>query len=289
MKLFHIISNPVAGKDKSKKNLELVKGILDANGVPYKTHTSACEHDATEIVRKLTEEGATEIIALGGDGTLHEVLNGIADPSVCNLGLIPSGTGNDFAERAGIPLDAEKAMDLILKSEAKPTDYLEVDGVRCMNVAGFGIDVDVLERCKRGKLKGKIKYLLSLVQSLFAYKCNKVKIECEGKTEEREVLITATCNGSQFGGGLQICPVADIADGKIDVITVDELGGKLKTVKALLTLLKGKILEHPAARHFLCERICVTPEVPCTVQLDGEIYKNLRFDVSLKKGLKFYR
>ena len=124
---------------------------------------------------------------------------------------------------------------------------------------------------------------------MFAYKCGKVKIECEELSGEREVLIAATCNGSQFGGGLQICPIADIADGKMNVVLVDELGGKIKTVKALLALLKGKVLEHPKATHFLTEKIRVTPETPCTVQLDGELYKNLSFEVSLCKGLKFYR
>lgn len=291
MKKYHIISNPAAGrkKEKTKNTLELVENVFLKNGVAFETHLSQGEKDATRIVRELTQAGETEIIAHGGDGTLHEVLNGIADPALCNLGLIPSGTGNDFAEKIGLPLDPVKAAELILNGEAKPTDYLEVGGVRCMNVAGIGMDVDVLERCKRGKLKGKIKYLLSLVQSLFSFKGIKVQIESEGVVEERDVLIAAACNGSQFGGGIRICPVADVSDGKLDAVIVDCIGGKMKIIKAFIELMKGRILEYASAKHFTCEKLKFTPASPCTVQLDGELYKDLDFTVQLRGGLKFYR
>ncbi len=291
MKKFHIISNPVAGKkkDKTKNALELVEGVFLKNGVDFQTHFSQGEKDATRIVRELTLAGETEIVAHGGDGTLHEVLNGIVDPSVCNLGLIPSGTGNDFAEKVGLPLDPVKAAEFILNGKAKPTDFLEVGGVRCMNVAGLGMDVDVLERCQKGKNKGKAKYLLSLLQSLFAYKGIKVQIESEGVQEERDVLIAAACNGSQFGGGIRICPVADVADGKLDAVIVDCIGGKMKIIKAFMQLMKGKILEYPSAKHFTCDKLKFAPFSPCTVQLDGELYKGLDFTVQVCSGLKFYR
>ena len=291
MKKFHIISNPVAGKkkNKTKNTLELIESVFLKNGVDFQTHFSQGQKDATRIVRELTLAGETEIIAHGGDGTLHEVLNGIAEPARCNIGLIPSGTGNDFAEKIGLPLDPVKATELILNGEAKPTDFLEVGGVRCMNVAGLGMDVDVLERCQKGKMKGKMKYLLSLLQSLFAYKGIKVQIESEGVQEERDVLIAAACNGSQFGGGIRICPVADVADGKLDAVIVDCIGGKLKIIKAFMQLMKGKILEYPSAKHFTCDKLKFTPFSPCTVQLDGELYKDLDFTVQVGGGLKFYR
>ncbi len=289
MKKYHIISNPTAGKTKAKKNLELVENVFRKNGAQFQIHLSECEKDATRIVKELTTSGETEIIAHGGDGTLHEVLNGIADPTLCNLGLIPSGTGNDFAEKIALPSDPIKAAELILHGAAKPTDYLEVNGVRCMNVAGIGMDVEVLERCKKGKLKGKIKYLFSLVQSLFAFKGIKVRIESEGVSEDRDVLIAATCNGSQFGGGIRICPVADVADKKLNAVIVDCIGGKIKIIKAFLQLMKGKILEYPLTKHFLCEKLQFIPKQPCTVQLDGELYKDLEFNVSVHGGLNFYR
>lgn len=287
--MYHIILNPTAGKKKSVKNLTVVERILAERGVDFEVYPTSAVHDATDIAKRLTLAGANELIVLGGDGTLHEVLSGIDNLATCRLGLVPSGTGNDFAGRVGIPMDVEKALKIILDGETKLTDYLEVGGVRCMNVAGVGMDVEVLERCKKGKLKGKLKYLMSLVKSLFAYKGLPVTIESEGQSEKRDVLIAAACNGTQFGGGIAICPVAEVDDGKMDVVIVDCIGGKMKIIKAFIQLLKGKILEYPAAKHFLCERVQFTPDTPCTVQLDGELYTDLRFDVKICKGLQFYR
>ena len=289
MKTYHIISNPVAGQEKIKKKILTVEKIFSAKGVPYQTHFTECVGDATEITKKLTQAGEQEIIALGGDGTLHEVLNGLYDPAACRLGLIPSGTGNDFAEKIGLSKDPETATKFILENEPKPTNYIQIGDKRCMNVAGLGMDVDVLERCKKGKLRGKIKYLMSLLQSLFKYKGCKIKVTVDGKEEEHDALIGAVCNGSQFGGGIKICPPAKVDDDKLNAVIVECIGGKIKLIKALLQLLKGKIIEYPATKHFLCEKVSIIPQTPCTLQMDGELYKNVTFDVKVGKGLLFYR
>lgn len=287
--MYHVILNPVAGKKKAKKNLAVTERIFKERGIAYEAHQTCAARDAEYIARTLTTAGETELIVIGGDGTLHEVLNGIVDPSKVKLGLIPSGTGNDFAEKAGIPENAEKALALILDGEAKETDYLEVGGKRCMNVAGIGMDVDVLERCNRGKLKGKMKYLLSLIQSLFAFKGLPIRIESEGIEEKHDALIAAACNGSQFGGGIEICPAAEPDDQLIDIVVVDCIGGKWKIIKAFIELMKGRVLQYPLTTHFRAERVRFSSDTPVTAQLDGELYKELEFDVKLCKGLRFYR
>ena len=287
--MYHIILNPVAGKKKALKNLAVVEKNMQALGIAYETHKTCAVHDAEDIARRLTLAGETDIIVIGGDGTLHEVLNGIVDPTQVRLGLIPSGTGNDFAERIGIPESTEKALSFIIDGEAKETDYLEVGGKRCMNVGGIGMDVDVLERCNKGKLKGKIKYLMSLIKSLFAFKGLPVFIESDGVEQKRDVLIAAACNGSQFGGGIAICPAACPDDHLIDVVVVDCIGGKLKIIKAFMELMKGRVLEYPLTTYFRCERVRFTPDTPCTAQLDGELYTDLEFDVKICRGLRFFR
>ncbi|MBE7084597.1 MAG: diacylglycerol kinase family lipid kinase [Clostridiales bacterium] len=289
MSVYHILSNPTAGKNRAIKNLKKVEEILRKKGVAYEVHLSKAEKDAEKIVRELTEAGETEIIVIGGDGTLHEALNGIADVSACRLGLIPSGTGNDFAENLGLPKKVEDALDLILNGEARETDYVDVGGVRCMNVAGVGMDVDVLERCQRGRLKGKIKYLLSLIRSLFAFKGYQVEMQSGDRKETYDVLLAAVCNGSQFGGGVRICPVADSTDGKLNAVFVARPGGKWKIIKAFISLMKGKILEKPITTAFLCEEIKIIPKTKCAMQLDGELYKEYDFTAKVCKGLRFYR
>ncbi len=287
--MYHLILNPVAGRKKALKNLETVERLFEKRNIEYAVHKSLAERDATQIARDLTKNGETELIVLGGDGTLHEVLNGIENPSACRLGLIPSGTGNDFADTAGIPLNAEKAALQILEGVARDTDYLEINGVRSMNVAGLGMDVEVLEHCRQGKMKGKIKYVMSLLKCLFAFKGCQIVVKSEGREEAHSVLLAAACNGRCFGGGIQVCPAANVEDGKLDVIVVDCIGGKWKIIKAFMILMKGGILEYPATTHYTCEEVSFLPLSPCSVQLDGEIYKELPFNVKVKSGLKFYR
>ena len=286
--MYHIIFNPTAGKKIAQKNLVIVEKLLKERGLPFETHKTCAVRDAQEIARRLTLAGEADIIVMGGDGTLHETLNGIVDFTNVRVGLIPSGTGNDFAGRVGIPMDAEKAMSIIIDGEAKETDYLEFGGVRCMNVGGAGIDVDVLERCQRGKLKGRLKYFKCLLQSLLTFKGIPVVIESEGVERKHNALVAAACNGSQLGGGMCICPTASVEDGLMDVVIVDCIG-KMKLIGALIQLMKGKILEYSLTTHFLCERVRVTSDKPFAVQLDGEIYRDLQFDVKVGKGLRFYR
>lgn len=285
----HIIVNPVSGKKRSLKNLRIVETLLKERHIVYEVHTMTAVGAAEEIVRELTERGENDIVVLGGDGTLHEVLNGIADPTQCRVALVPSGTGNDFAEKLGIPLKAADAVKLFLENEPKDVDYLQVGNRRCMNVAGLGMDVEVLERCQRGKMRGKLKYFVSLLKTFFVFKGYAIIMRKEDGTEERhEALLAAACNGSQFGGGIPICPPAEVNDGMMNVMVVDHIKGKWQLMKALLTLMKGKMPQYYHATHFLCESVRFEPLNPCTVQLDGELYPKLPFEAKIGKGLKMY-
>lgn len=287
--MYHIIANPTAGSKKVVRTLKKVEKLLQEKGVEYTVHPTTHKGEGREIAEELTQKDGVEIIALGGDGTVHEVLNGIRDVSKCRFGIIPSGTGNDFAATANLPYKAEKALEIILNGEVKDTDYLEVGDKRCMNVGGMGIDVDVLVRCSKGKQAGKIKYLRNLVVSLFKYKGSEVTVECEGEIFTKKALVAVACNGKKFGGGIPICPVADLGDDKMDVIVVECLKSRWDVIRALVILLRGKIMDYPHKRYFKTDKVKITPKNPAIVNLDGELYENLPFDVKVRHGLKMYR
>ncbi|MBQ8320290.1 MAG: diacylglycerol kinase family lipid kinase [Clostridia bacterium] len=287
--MLHLIANPIAGTKKVVKNLKKIRAILDARGVEYVVHETTHRGEGKELAERLTEEDGVEIVVVGGDGTLHEVLNGIRDVSKCRLGLIPSGTGNDFAAAANIPCDAEAALEIILNGEAKDTDYLSVGGKRCMNVSGMGIDVDVLVRYNKGKKKSKFQYLKNLIVSFFKFNGYEVTVECEGETFDMKSLIVVACNGNQFGGGIPISPNSKVDDRKLDVIAVECFKSKWSILKAFIILMRGKIMGYPHKRYFLAEKVKVTPKQPSVVNLDGELYENLAFDVELCHGLHMYR
>ena len=287
--MFHIISNPKAGKKKSRKVIEIVKEIFGKRGVDYTLYETQEAGDGTKFAKQASEEGATDFIVVGGDGTVNEVLNGLKEPEKCRLGIVPAGTGNDFVEAVGIPMDPQEAVLNILDGEALETDYLTFGDVRCMNIGGLGIDVDVLERCRRGKMHGKLKYITSLITSLFTFKGVKVSIEEDGEMKERNTLLVACCNGKQFGGGIPICPVAEVDDGKMDVMLVDLLGGVFSIVKAFITLMKGKIMTYPLVTHIRTDKIKIQPLEPCPSQLDGEILSDVDFTVQVCQGLRVFR
>ena len=131
--MLHIITNPIAGKGKSARYRQIIEDRLRAKAIPHRFHETRSPGDGIRIARQLTlsdSQKCFDIVAMGGDGTLHEVLNGIADPTKVRLGIIPCGSGNDFAAVAGIPATAEGALDVLLGGEVRFTDYLECGGIR---------------------------------------------------------------------------------------------------------------------------------------------------------------
>ena len=266
--MIDIIVNPVANGKKALKCAAAAEKRLKERGAEYRIHYTNAPKHATEIARELSKTSDT-IVALGGDGTINEVFNGI-DVDKVKLGLIPCGSGNDFVASANIPTDTEAAVDLILDGEAKPTDFMVCGGVRGLNIIGTGIDVDILKRCRKSKvLKGKLQYVFSLVIS--------------EEREEKEALIACVGNGKRFGGGIRMCPEAEIDDGKLDFV----IAGKLKKRKipgAFVKLMKGKILEQDFTTFERIEHIRLEFDKPVTIQIDGEFYDDIDFDLSVVKG-----
>ena len=287
--MYCFIVNPQANRGKAGKTARTLRKILEEKEIPHAFYYTKKPGEGKEIAKMLCDRGETLIVAVGGDGTMHEVFNGI-DPERTEFGLIPCGSGNDFAATAGIPTDPEKALDLILHGEAKPTDYMNCDGVRGLNIIGTGIDVEILKRCRRIRFpKGKLQYLVSLIVSLIRFKFYTFHIEENGKTETKRALIACVGNGTRFGGGIRMCPKAVIDDGKLDFV----VAGKLKKSKiphAFIQLMKGNILKQDFTSFERVEHIRLEFDKPVTIQIDGELYDDIDFDLSIvKSGVKIFR
>ena len=287
--MYHIIYNPTARKGKSKKVLKQIEEFFNSEHVEYKLYKTDRKGCAEELANRLSASEENILVAVGGDGTIHEVLNGLQDPKKTKLCLIPAGTGNDFCAAAGIGLDVKKTLQILLHGEAKETDYIEAFGRRCMNAGGLGIDVDVLERCARGSLNGKIKYLVSFIQSVILFRGYKVRIKINGEEFEENALFAQACNGHRIGGGIVVCPGAKIDDGKLEVVAVPRLGF-FALIATFIAVMQGKIFSRPEAKHFYGEEVEIIPDVPRCVQLDGEIYQNCTsFKAKICHGLRIYR
>lgn len=290
--MLHFIYNPIAGKGRTRRVREALESRLSAAKAAYAFHETKGHRSATDIVRKLTGGGeeTVDIVSMGGDGTLHEVLNGMADPGRVRLGIIPCGSGNDFAAVAGIPSAPDGALDLLLNGEAKFTDYMECSGVRGINAIGTGIDVDILRRYNGMKLlKGSAAYLASLIITLFSYKPKRFSEVVGDERRLHRAFIACAGNGQRIGGGISICPEAVLDDGLLDIVIVDDISAPAIPA-AFMKLMKRKILEHPKTTFRQADSLRIEPEAPMPVQIDGEIYENLPFDVRVVSNrLRVYR
>ena len=287
--MLHFIYNPQAGNGRAERARQIIELLL--RDAPHAFHMTRDRNDATAIARQLTSgPEETDIVAMGGDGTLHEVLNGLCDPFRARLGLIPCGSGNDFAAAAGIPTDPVRALGIIRSGEAKPTDYLECAGVRGINAIGTGIDVEILRRYARmNVLHGSAAYLASLILTLFSYRAKAFREVAEGGEKPHRALIACCGNGQCIGGGIPVCPEAAIDDGLMDIVIVDDIS-RPRIPGAFMKLMKRQILTLPSTDFKRASALHLASDGPMPVQIDGEIYEDLPFDVHLVTGqLRVYR
>lgn len=288
-----IIINPIAGGKHGKKIKKALLAVIDRlheRKIKYTIHQTEKKGHAKELTAKLINEGAEVIVALGGDGTLHEVINGFTSFENTALGLIPCGTGNDFATALGLPKDPVKALDLILDGEPKYTDFMQMPTVRGINIIGMGIDVDVLKKYENLKKKNKLGYTKCLIKTLFNFDYTDFTVELDGqKIIDYRSFIACIANGHVYGGGIPICPIANPTDNKLDFLAVKEIK-RSKIINAFLKLKKGKILTLPQSEHTPCQKIKITTKTPYTINVDGELYDNVPFEVQIVSNkLKMYR
>ena len=265
------IVNPTAGNGRSTATCQAVCKKLDASGVAYELLQTDHPTHATELAREAAARGVDTVIAIGGDGTVTETAAGLHGTRTA-LGIIPSGTGNDFIKTAGIPMEWEAALDLILTRPARPVDTGRINEQFFINSCGAGFDVVTLDYAEKAKkyVRGLLPYLYGVICAIFAYKPKEMRIEIgENTVLEGKYIICSVANGRFFGGGIPIAPMAAVTDGLLDVLVVDNVP-RWKLPAYLVPLLRGKLHECKIAHRFLTER-CSIVSRGMRVNLDGEI------------------
>ncbi len=287
-----IIANPIAGGKKGKKmqkNLKKIKERLIERKIEYRIHTTEYKGHGTTLTKELINGGAKNIICMGGDGTLHEVINGFDNFDQVNLGLIPCGTGNDFAHAIGLPKDPLKALDVILEQKAKYTDFLQLPTVRGINIVCMGIDVDVLIRYSKLKRKNKIGYTWCLLRTLFNFRYSDFTANIDGEEKKLTSFIACIANGPVYGGGIPICPPANPTDNELDFIAVTKIKKFIIPIK-FIQLITGKIMKFKQTVYTRGKKVKITTPHPYTVNVDGELYPDILFEVEVVSNkLKMYR
>lgn len=289
--MYYIIANETHLKGKGMHRLETVKKVFDGAGKDYEVLLTRKKDDAKLHAERITSSGEEcTIIAMGGDGTLHDILNGIKNFDKCSLGLIPFGTGNDFAATAKIPKSVKEAAEIIAFKAPKYIDFIELSsGLRSINSVGMGIDVDILNRVYSKNMRGRTKYLRALIPSLMRFKSCNFTLKYDGKLERHYGLIAALGNGKQFGGGITMFPHAEIDDGYLDLAIVDYIS-KPKMIGAFFKLLLGKVDKIKKVTFVKTKAATfIHEDENYTLQAEGELYDNVPFEAHIVENkLKFY-
>lgn len=287
--MYHFIINPKSSSGKGIRYWWLVKSELDTRQIAYAAYFTKQEGHAIELAEQICSKfsGIKNIVVLGGDGTLNEVINGITDFDQVILGYIPSGSSNDLARSLQIPKDPLKALENVLK----PTRYQYLDyGVisfqdaeikprRFCCSSGMGYDAAVCVEVQASPLKkrlnrfgaGKLIYLSIAMKQLFTIKPMDVTILVDGikkDTFEKALLVSGMIHKYE-GGGCMMAPEADPTDGKLSVCLVHGLS-RIKSLFLLPTLLFGKHVFFKGIESFHCKDIEIIANREAAVHTDGE-------------------
>lgn len=272
MRIF--IVNPVSGNGRGRKVWARVRQLLKYHRIPFQVYTAEHPGHATEIARSVARQtGVTAVVAVGGDGTVHEVGNGLIGSEV-PLGYIPAGSGNDFALAQNIPFNPEQALKRVLRHRVKTIDTAAMDGRSMIGFAGIGFDGQVAEMVNRSALKrwmGRFSYIAGFIQTLQRFQPTDISLSVDGHWYEYEnVWFVVIANIPNYAGGMIICPDARYDDGQLDICCVKNMS-RSELLKMFPTVYRGAHVHHSSITVKRGTNIAITSLTPLTVHADGEV------------------
>ena len=264
-----LIINPAAGNGRASTLSKRVISEFEGRGIDFDYEYSTAPRHAVEISRKASTE-FQKVIAIGGDGTVNEVGEGVVGTDAI-LGVIPLGSGNDFAKENGIPVKITDAIDFNLSDDFHEIDVIKVNDRISLNTAGVGFNGIVSEVVKRIKyLKGMSVYVWGVVKTAAKYKSIPIRISLNERFIEDNIFMIAICNSKREGGGFIVAPDAKNNDGLFDV-TIIRHTGYLKLLLNLDKALTGNLNKLKEVETIKGESIIIESEYPMPVHVDGEV------------------
>lgn len=272
MKRARIIYNPTSGREAFKKALPNVMQRLEQSGYETSAHATTCSGDATDAAKKAVERHFDIVIAAGGDGTINEVINGLAGlEKRPKVGIIPMGTTNDFARAIHVPRNIDKAVDIVIEGFTKPLDIGRVNDQYFINIAGGGklteLTYEVPSKSKT--LLGQLAYYLKGIEMLPSIHPTKVQIEYDGKWFEGDIMLFLVSNSNSVGGFEKLAPNADMSDGLFDLIILKK-ANLAEFIRIVNSAIKGNHILDERVIYAKANRIKIHTKEKMQLNLDGE-------------------
>lgn len=272
MKRARIIYNPTAGREIFRKHIADVLQKLEQAGYETSCHATTHEGDATVAAKQAVERGFDVIIASGGDGTLNEVVAGVSPfEKRPKIGLIPTGTTNDFARALRIPRDIEEAVEIIVRGESVPVDVGLMNERHFINIAGGGrlteLTYDVPSKLKT--ILGQLAYYLKGIEMLPSIHSTQMRIEYDGEVFDGEAMLFLIGLTNSVGGFEKLAPNASINDGKFTLIILKKCT-IAEFIRVVSLALRGEHVDDPLVIYTKAEKVSVSSSDEVLLNLDGE-------------------
>ncbi|ETP68999.1 diacylglycerol kinase [Planococcus glaciei] len=272
MKRARIIYNPTSGRELFRKHLPEVLEKMEKAGYETSCHATTGEGDATVAASIAVNRNYDLIVAVGGDGTLNEVVAGVSQfEKRPKIGLIPMGTTNDFARAVHIPRDINKAVDIIIQGKSIPVDVGMMNERYFINIAGGGRLTELTYEVP-SKLKtvlGQLAYYLKGIEMLPSIRASNVRIEYDGQVFDDKAMLFLIGLTNSVGGFEKLAPDASINDGKFTLLILKELN-MAEFIRVASLALRGEHLSDPHVIYAKASKISVSSSERVLLNLDGE-------------------
>lgn len=269
-----VILNPAAGRGRARRAWATVEPALRDAGLAFEEVVEERPKLAIGLAADAARAGFDVIAAVGGDGTVHEVANGIMAAAVTPqpaLAIIPGGTGNDFARGVGIPKDPLAAGRLLLNGARRRVDIGRVNDRYFVSISGVGFDAEVAARVNGWPkwIGGTSVYVAAILNMLVAYRCVPTRVTVDGAEQQLRMFLIAAANTPWYGGGMYMAPDANPDDGALEIIMARDLG-KIETLGLLPKVFSGAHLRHRKVTHQSAREVRVESDAPLAIHADGE-------------------
>jgi diacylglycerol kinase (ATP) len=281
-----IVVNPVGGRGLGMRAAADAQDVLREADWTTEIMPTSKSGDATDLARHAVERGFDVVLACGGDGTFSQVVSGCLDTGV-PCGLIPSGTGNDFARSISLPLEPRAAAAALVNGQVQAVDLLDINNgaAWAVNIIGVGFDANVADRINR-RIRifgGRNAYIVAVAQELLRYRPARMSVRVDGHVWEGNALLVAVANTRSYGGGMLIAPDAKIDDGLADIVLIEHMS-RTKFVRSFSMLLDGSHLSLPEVHHWQGKEITIESDQPQLGLVDGDVSVQTPLTIHVSPG-----
>ena len=286
-----IVVNPASGSGRARRLRPRLEAALGRAGLAFEVAASTAPRDVERLAARAVADGYRRLLALGGDGTLNELINGMLESGVptadCLVAAAAGGTGNDWSRAMEVPDDPDCLAACMARGAARRADLgiaADPQGRQCAfhNVAGAGLDAAVIGRTPRRGPRA-LAYLAGLARALATYRPPAFEVTADGRVVRGRYLLALASIGPRCGGGMRLTPGAAVDDGWLELLRVDPmtLTGALGRLPRLFD---GRLAGDPAFHVTRCRTAMIAADPPCGVELDGQLFGTTPITVRIVPG-----